>query len=858
MYYNNELTLCEWFWKTAVQPGSISLSNAVINCGTPFCITGSSAAFGDFGSSYSYRWKQRPVGDTGPGEYITGATAESYCVPAGINSNMSYSREAIFDEAIVCTPWLDVITLGLPLVAGDIQFSGETYFFPPAVPEKMTVVNSSGGMCTYTYQWQQKSITDTEWIDIPQATKSSYQPAVLDHTTLFRCRVQSGTQTAYTDSVELTVIVDDCDCDDADLSSFRNLPEGYYAHPTCPRSFFHIISGMVLCSSCPPIPNLYWDQEQQMCDWVDNVLQPGYISLSTDKVSRFTPFWLQETAPPFGGDGDYNYRWKQRPFGDSGPGYYINSGSESHYSPGISTNMSYCREVSSNGKTVATPWVHVILELFAGEIQYDGATVFSSEYPFSLLPMTVVGSYSGTGTYTYQWQQRTAGTAVWTDIPQATASSYLPETLLHTTSFRCKVQSGTETAYTDELRLYIDNNCECSGTDSGNTDLPDGYYPHPGCPQLYLQVIQGFMTCPSCPSLMYYNNELTLCEWFWKTAVQPGSISLSNAATCGTPFCITGSSAAFGDFGSSYSYRWKQRPVGDTGPGEYITGATAESYCVPAGINSNMSYSREAIFDEVIVCTPWLDVITLGLPLVAGDIQYSGETYLFPPAVPDRMVVINTNGGMCTYTYQWQQKSIADTEWIDIPQATASSYQPAMLDHITLFRCRVQSGTQTAYTDWIRIEEAIGPGSLDYYNSDKNYIVSCLPTVPVPRISDLSKEEQQYSSVVQYYDGLGRPEQTVLPLHTPEGNDLISTLSYDAFGRESRRFLPVSVGNNNGAYVSSTATLSTARQNTYGMDASHAFAEARYEASPLNRVAQQLMPGANWEGHPVQIGRAHV
>ena len=149
----------------------------------------------------------------------------------------------------------------------------------------------------------------------------------------------------------------------------------------------------------------------------------------------------------------------------------------------------------------------------------------------------------------------------------------------------------------------------------------------------------------------------------------------------------------------------------------------------------------------------------------------------------------------------------------------------------------------------------IGPANLDYYSSPTglNYIVSCTPLKAVQQIRELSKEEQQRASVVQYYDDLGRPIQTMLPLQSPAGNDLVSSITYDALGRESRRYLTVPVGGSNGGNYVAMTTLVLACQNTYGADASRAFTETVYEASPLNRVTKQLMPGAAWEVHPVQI-----
>ena len=142
----------------------------------------------------------------------------------------------------------------------------------------------------------------------------------------------------------------------------------------------------------------------------------------------------------------------------------------------------------------------------------------------------------------------------------------------------------------------------------------------------------------------------------------------------------------------------------------------------------------------------------------------------------------------------------------------------------------------------------------DYFSisAGKNYFARCTPIEAVQQLSDLSREEQLRSLSVQYYDGLGRPIQTVLPLHTPEGNDLVSAIGYDAFGRESKRYLPVPVGGNNGGNYVDVTPLNTARQNFYDTEAIRAFAEIKYEPSPLNRVMTNVMPGVNWLNNTVR------
>ena len=105
---------------------------------------------------------------------------------------------------------------------------------------------------------------------------------------------------------------------------------------------------------------------------------------------------------------------------------------------------------------------------------------------------------------------------------------------------------------------------------------------------------------------------------------------------------------------------------------------------------------------------------------------------------------------------------------------------------------------------------------------------------------------------VRYYDGLGRLVQTVQQNTGAENNtqDRIYVREYDAFGRESKIWLPVyrtwngiSGMASSGMYYADDIATNTKSQ--YGNDA-YAYSEPIYEASPLNRVVRQYGPGQAW------------
>lgn len=111
-----------------------------------------------------------------------------------------------------------------------------------------------------------------------------------------------------------------------------------------------------------------------------------------------------------------------------------------------------------------------------------------------------------------------------------------------------------------------------------------------------------------------------------------------------------------------------------------------------------------------------------------------------------------------------------------------------------------------------------------------------------------------------FFDGLGRPLQTVNRQITPGNNplDMVSMVTYDAFGREVNKYLP---------YVASTKNASDGGikqdpftdqqnfyQNSYPIEQPAYtgeqvyYSQTNFEASPLNRILKTMAPGNSWTG----------
>ncbi len=105
-----------------------------------------------------------------------------------------------------------------------------------------------------------------------------------------------------------------------------------------------------------------------------------------------------------------------------------------------------------------------------------------------------------------------------------------------------------------------------------------------------------------------------------------------------------------------------------------------------------------------------------------------------------------------------------------------------------------------------------------------------------------------------YFDGLGRPIQSISVAASPKGKDIVQMIEYDQFGREVKKYMPYTV-EGKGAY--------RYKELAYGeytefydpiFPRDSLFSETKLENSPLNRVMEQGSVGTAWqlgEGHTV-------
>ncbi|SHL80006.1 DUF6443 domain-containing protein [Chryseobacterium polytrichastri] len=111
-------------------------------------------------------------------------------------------------------------------------------------------------------------------------------------------------------------------------------------------------------------------------------------------------------------------------------------------------------------------------------------------------------------------------------------------------------------------------------------------------------------------------------------------------------------------------------------------------------------------------------------------------------------------------------------------------------------------------------------------------------------LSDPTVTNAKVSESITYFDGLGRAKQIVNVKASPTGKDLVSPITYDGFGRQTKNILPVPASTQNTGIHTGITNESTANA-YYGV--ANAYADKELENSPLDRVLQEGQPGDAWK-----------
>ncbi len=130
-------------------------------------------------------------------------------------------------------------------------------------------------------------------------------------------------------------------------------------------------------------------------------------------------------------------------------------------------------------------------------------------------------------------------------------------------------------------------------------------------------------------------------------------------------------------------------------------------------------------------------------------------------------------------------------------------------------------------------------------STDQNYVKST--TYKQPVTTAVSAPDINVANVqINYFDGLGRPIQQVAHKQSNTSKDIVTHIEYDAFGRQTKEFLPFANASASLNYMTSASTDLATFYSSYNGGTTNPFSEKQLESSPLNRVFKQAAPGNPW------------
>lgn len=226
-----------------------------------------------------------------------------------------------------------------------------------------------------------------------------------------------------------------------------------------------------------------------------------------------------------------------------------------------------------------------------------------------------------------------------------------------------------------------------------------------------------------------------------------------------------------------------------------------------------------------------LKVTVIKRPVIqssGGDLLPSGATFQL------------STGDYDSYEWSWETQLISTNKTVSVSQV-GNYHVKVTRGGLSLFSASYTLSRPAALTG--------------------NYILSNsaqVPAVPLSGIGDLPADQNQRQ--VQYFDGLGRPSQSISIQGAVDGRDLVQPIEYDAFGREAVTYLPYVAPKAGGAYRPQAFTGSAggyassehsafynqADNNTIAHSTTP-YAVKVFEPSPLNRVIEQGAPGDAWQ-----------
>jgi plastocyanin len=724
--------------------------------------------------AYTYQW-QKLVASSWTD--IPSANSETYT--SGALTSTSYFRRTetsgtcgtINSNQITIT----VYSQFLPGVIG----SSQTVNYGATPAELGSAASPSGGVGSFTYQWQ-NSLDNSTWSNVTGATSESFQPPALTVKKYFKRLTTDGS----CGTIETNVLT-------INVNSLL-VPGGIVANQTiCYNTTPDQLTTSVIPSGGNGTYLYQWQKTEDGTNWTNitaaniDSYQPGVLIKTTYFRKRVTsasiddytnivtvtvhdnfipgvigadqtvcyndiPASLNSTSLPSGGNGAYTNQWKSSL--NSSSWTVVTEATDSYYEPTALTVKTYFKKVVTDlcgVKETNIITINVNPVFIPGTIGNDQTILFNT-IPQKLDVSTVAAG--GTGSFTYQWQKSIDNVA-WTNITGANDPSYQPAATSQTTYFKRLTTSGAcGTLSTNTITITVTTEILVGIIGLDQTVC------YAAAPALLTTITgpsagvvvnsQNWMKSEdavewsdisTATSDTYQSGVLIKTMYFRKKMVTAGNgtiftnivtITVNPAFAAGTigsdqAVCKTYPSAPITTtilpVGQSIQNLWQ---VSDNNASwTDITGATNDYY--DAGVLSASKFFRKKVTGSCGTGYTNSVKITVNDELQGGTI--GNDQSIAYNTTPSLLTGTLPTGGSGTFTYQWYY-SVNNIDWqVVITSGDGKDYQPGVLSQKTYFKRKVTGGScgeKYSNTVTVTVFDSILPG----FVSDAQSI--CYNTVP--------------------------------------------------------------------------------------------------------------------------------
>lgn len=321
--------------------------------------------------------------------------------------------------------------------------------------------------------------------------------------------------------------------------------------------------------------------------------------------------------------------------------------------------------------------------------------------------------------------------------------------------------------------------------------------------------------------------------------------------------------------GLTISHKWYTSPTGSTFiTGTFESASTCAVYTTKVDVNAQTTYWVSAVINgcesprskiTAFIYRNDTPVLKLSPSLTHDANGFYGTVVCTSNGSGN--VSLTASGGSVGSVYEWYSSPISGTVL-----STNASYNTTINESETMNGLEFFYVGGTLKNDLgcsfpINPRKAISVKLMDY-QTWTNHVTSFTPLTEFTSANDvMTSPVSSVMNQTQYLDGLGRPVQTVFKQGSPGLKDIVQPIVYDAFGRESRKYLPVvPQTETSGLYkpniIDASGNYTGVALNFYNnpsdniADDSKPFAETVYE-SPLNRIKKIGSAGTAWQPNPM-------